>query len=135
VWECTHIGGHRFAPTAVLLPTGYSYGRLTSAFGARLLAEGPLPENCRGRSTWPAAGQAAELAVRSATGERDPDALTITAVDDLPEDGWLTSVHHVDGRGWRVEVTTRAVAERPASCGAAAKPAVALDAVSVRTWS
>ena len=28
VWECTHLGGHRFAPTALVLPTGYSYGRL-----------------------------------------------------------------------------------------------------------
>lgn len=70
VWECTHIGGHRFAPTAVLLPTGYSYGRLTSAFGARLLADGPLLENCRGRSTWPAAGQVAEAAVRPVTPTR-----------------------------------------------------------------
>ena len=28
VWECTHLGGHRFAPTALVLPTGYVYGRL-----------------------------------------------------------------------------------------------------------
>ena len=31
VWESTHLGGHRFAPTALVLPTGYVYGRLDLA--------------------------------------------------------------------------------------------------------
>ena len=31
VWESTHLGGHRFAPTALVLPTGYLYGRLDVA--------------------------------------------------------------------------------------------------------
>jgi hypothetical protein len=136
VWECTHIGGHRFAPTAVLLPTGFSYGRLTTEFAATLLSEGPVLANNRGRSTWPAAGQVADLAVRQAIHEPDPDAVTVTAVDDLPEGGWLVTVTHVDGRAWRVAVAERTVAEsRPASCGAAPKPAVAFVALSVRTWS
>lgn len=132
VWECTHIGGHRYAPTAVLLPTGYSYGRLTTESGARLLTGGPVVTDCRGRSTWPAAGQVAELAVRSAIQVTDPDALTVTAVDDLPEGGWLATIDHTDGRAWRVTVSTREVAPaRAASCGAAPTSAVALDAVSV----
>lgn len=133
VWECTHIGGHRFAPTAVLLPTGYSYGRLTTESATRLLAEGPVTADCRGRSTWPAAGQVAELAVRSSAATTDPDALSVTATDELPEGGWLATVSHVDGRAWRVAVTQReAAAGRPASCGAAPTPAVTLDAVSIR---
>lgn len=28
VWRCTHFGGHRFAPTALDLPTGHYWGRL-----------------------------------------------------------------------------------------------------------
>jgi (2Fe-2S) ferredoxin len=28
VWECTHIGGDRFAPNVVLLPDGFYYGNL-----------------------------------------------------------------------------------------------------------
>jgi hypothetical protein len=135
VWECTHIGGHRFAPTAVLLPTGYSYGRLTTTLGTRLLTAGPVPQDCRGRSTWSAPGQAAELSVRAAVDEQDPDALRVTAVDPLPEGGWLTTVTHVDGRAWRVAVVERATASRPASCGAAPKPAVTLETVSLRRWS
>ncbi|TDV43634.1 sucrase ferredoxin [Actinophytocola oryzae] len=129
VWECTHIGGHRFAPTAVLLPTGYSYGRLTADTGARLLAGDPLPGDCRGRSTWSAAGQVAELAVRGLIGDTDPDTLT---VDDQPDND--VHVTHSDGRAWRVTVAEHTGPPRPASCGAAPKPAVTLTAVRVRTW-
>jgi hypothetical protein len=133
VWECTHIGGHRFAPTAVLLPTGYSYGRLTTASATRLLTENLVTTDCRGRSTWPAAGQVAELAVREAAEVTDPNALSVTATEALPEGGWLATVTHTDGRTWRVAVTEREVADsRPVSCGKTPTPAVALAAVSVR---
>lgn len=135
VWECTHIGGHRFSPTAVLLPTGYAYGRLTEASAARLLTAGPVVtglDDCRGRSTWPAAGQVAELTVRSRFGVTDPDALTVAEVTTPVDGGWLVRVSHTDGRSWRLAVTEREVASaRAASCGAAATPAVALDAVVV----
>jgi hypothetical protein len=136
VWECTHIGGHRFAPTAVLLPTGYSYGRLTTTAGGSLLTDGPTTANCRGRSTWSAAGQVAELAVRSSANVTDPDALSVTFVDRLPEGGWLSTISHTDGRTWRVTVAEREIAAaRPASCGAAPTPAMAIEAVSVRARS
>lgn len=136
VWECTHIGGHRFAPTAVLLPAGYSYGRLTVEVAARLLADGPGVANNRGRSTWPAPGQVADLAVRQTIDEPDPDVVTVTGMDVQPAGGWLVTVTHVDGRAWRVTVAERTVTDsRPASCDAAPKPAVAFEAVSVRTWT
>lgn len=134
VWECTHIGGHRFAPTAVLLPTGYSYGRVTAAAGARLLAGGPVLAHCRGRSTWAAPGQVADLAVRAATGERDPDAVTVPSVTASPGGGWVAAVTHLDGRAWRVAVTERVGPSRTAACGRAPQPMVSLDVVSVRTW-
>ncbi len=38
VWECSHTGGHRFAPTGVLLPTGATLGRLDAAIGEAALA-------------------------------------------------------------------------------------------------
>lgn len=41
VWRASHIGGHRFAPTAISLPDGRYYGRLTlSALQAILLRRG-----------------------------------------------------------------------------------------------
>ncbi|OLF14912.1 sucrase ferredoxin [Actinophytocola xanthii] len=134
VWECTHIGGHRFSPTAVLLPTGYAYGRLDVAAAARLLDGGPgvVTEGCRGRSTWPLPGQAAELAVREQERVSDPDALAVEVVAN-PAEGWLTTVSHVDGRVWQVNVVEREIAPpRAASCTAGLTPAVGLAATSVR---
>jgi hypothetical protein len=133
VWECTHIGGHRFSPTAVLLPTGYAYGRLDAAAGARLLTRpGVVTDGCRGRSTWPPAGQVAELAVRTRMGDPDPDALLVVSVDQA-DDGWLATVAHRGGSQWQVAVAQREVGPvRPASCVAAPTPAVGLVVLSVR---
>lgn len=134
VWECTHIGGHRFSPTALLLPTGYAYGRLDVAAAARLLDGGPavVTEGCRGRSTWSSPGQVAELAVRASSGVDGPDALSVGVVDESAGT-WAVLVRHVDGRAWRVAVAERELGPfRSASCTAAPKPAVAVEAVSIR---
>jgi hypothetical protein len=137
VWECSHIGGHRFSPTAVSLPTGYSYGRLDAGTAARLLTDptGPrvLVEHCRGRSTWPAAGQVAELAVRAAIGEQDPDALRPGAGEPCGAGRTRIVVAHGDGRRWAVDVAERTEPDaRSASCGAAPKPATVLRAELIR---
>lgn len=67
-WECTHLGGHRFAGNLVCLPDGLVYGRVTSDDGPRLAAayrEGRLdPTLLRGRSAWPAPAQVAEVSLR-----------------------------------------------------------------------
>jgi Sucrase/ferredoxin-like len=93
VWESDHLGGHRFAPTAVVLPTGYVYGRLDGPAARNLLldaaagkAGGPL---CRGRSTWSRAGQAADLALRAELQEYAADAVTVLGerrLDPVPGD-------------------------------------------------
>ncbi|WP_431953593.1 sucrase ferredoxin [Actinacidiphila sp. bgisy167] len=117
VWEVTHLGGHRFSPTMLVLPYGYAYGRVDVGLARRVLAaarEGLMVlEGCRGRSAWERPGQAAELAVRRLTGETRADALTVDS-----ERG--TRVRHLDGRVWDVEVTqVAAEPPRPESCGAA----------------
>lgn len=129
VWECSHLGGHRFAPTALVLPTGYLYGRLdpSTAISARKAAGLGEVETalCRGRSTWSPAGQVAELAVRSATGLRDADALTV-------EEGDGVQVHALDGRSWAVDVESIEGPTRPPSCGADALPSRELWAARLR---
>ena len=43
VWKTSHIGGHRFAPTAITLPDGRYYGRLSlSALKAMLTRNGDI---------------------------------------------------------------------------------------------
>lgn len=52
-WECTHLGGHRFAATLLALPSGLALGRLdadnTLAAAQAVLAGGTPPGLVRGR--------------------------------------------------------------------------------------
>jgi len=128
VWEVTHTSGHRFAPTAVLLPAGTLHGRLDATRAAALLAAADRDETvlagCRGRSTWPGPGQVAELAVREATGEVRLAAVLVTGCQPTGEHTWEVDVAHADGRRWRVRVVSEATGtDRAESCG---KPAVPL---------
>lgn len=123
VWETTHTGGHRFAPAAVLLPSGYTYGRISAHDAEAVLsaaATGKLAlEGCRGRSTFSRAGQAAELAVRRAFGEYLVDALQAEEIEAGEIEDALVRVRHRDGRQWTVPVTRSDPAiTRPTSCGA-----------------
>ncbi len=127
VWEITHVGGHKFAPTGVVLPSGYLYGRLDATQAIRVLTEARhgrmVPDGCRGRSTWERPGQAAELAVRAELDEYRPGALVVasavkTAGD--PEPAWTVVVEHEDGRGYEVAVHgAYAPVPRAESCGKA----------------
>ncbi|MCG6497507.1 sucrase ferredoxin [Kitasatospora sp. A2-31] len=136
VWEVTHLGGHRFSPTMLVLPYGYAYGRLTAESAKEVLAATAaghmVPEWSRGRSGWERPGQAAEHAVRVATGETAVDVLTVV---QRPAGGgrWLVGVVHEDGRAWEVEVV-EGVSEpaRPESCGKAAGTPSRMDVAAVR---
>ena len=72
VWQCSHTGGHRFAPNVVALPWGVTLGRVPLhgvAEVERALMEGRVPlELYRGRSIYPSEVQAAEVDIRLAGG-------------------------------------------------------------------
>ena len=134
VFASSHLGGHRYAPTALVLPTGYTYGRLDPASAAAIrngAAGGEMTvDRCRGRCTWSPRGQVAELAVREATGLRSPEALTVE--DDS---GDTVHVAAATGERWAVDVESVEVevdATRPASCGVRPTLMVPLRATSVR---
>ncbi|OUS94058.1 sucrase ferredoxin [Rhodococcus sp. NCIMB 12038] len=126
VWECSHTGGHRFAPSLILLPTGYTYGRLSaqqSVEAVRAAARGEVYRSgLRGRSCWDTPQQVAELAVRD---------LVDAAADELTVDA-NSVVTHRDGRRWVVDLEERELPPRPASCGAAPKPVRPVVATGVR---
>ncbi|MFE7173103.1 sucrase ferredoxin [Streptomyces sp. NPDC057616] len=126
VWEVTHLGGHRFSPTLLVLPHGYAYGRAQAHAVKEVLSgvqEGRIVvEGCRGSSAWERPGQAAELAVRVAAHEYGADALRVEATSVEATSGaaprWQVTVAHVDGRRWSVEVVQGAsLPPRPESCG------------------
>jgi hypothetical protein len=130
VWEASHTGGHRFAPTGVLLPHGATLARLDAPSAAALLEtagrdEAPLslsgPLHDRGLSALSGPVQAAVAHVRHREG-----VASLTALSGRWDgSSQVVSVAHRDGRSWTVEVT-RATPELtdpmglPESCGKAA---------------
>jgi hypothetical protein len=78
-WECSHLGGDRFAATLLILPEGLCYGRVDSTDSAelvRLYLKGRLDNRfLRGRTSLPHAVQAAQYFVREAFGDDRVDAL------------------------------------------------------------
>jgi hypothetical protein len=147
VFEVSHLGGHRFAPTALLLPHGTVYGRITADDVVQILRgarQGQLHrEGYRGRSTWSGSEQDAEIAVRDQagiTGLEDLDVLRVV-IDalgrkhvrpgrpshEISDQGAVHEVRHRDGRAWRVVLTPRSGESRPESCGA--------EAVSSSSWA
>ena len=138
VWECSHTGGHRFAPTGVLLPYGQTFGRLTGASAVAVVDAGVLGEvptallgavNDRGRSHLPAAGQAAESMVRQKIHEARLLALSTTATPRPDQEKtWQCRVSHLDGRHWDVDAVRGYSGDDLAeSCGK--------DPVPVWQWS
>ncbi|GAA3767120.1 sucrase/ferredoxin-like family protein [Streptomyces phyllanthi] len=136
VWEVTHLGGHRFSPTLLVLPTGYAYGRAEAHHVKEVLQgvrEGRIvTEGCRGSSAWERPGQAAELAVRAETGEDRAGALTVVATEGTAPQ-WEVTVAHTDGRLWHVTVAQGAsLPPRPESCGSPLGSPARMDVVAVR---
>ncbi|MEV0293345.1 sucrase ferredoxin [Nocardia sp. NPDC050710] len=137
IWECSHTGGHRFAPALVLLPSGLTYGRVGSSAAAEVveaaLRGAVSPTGLRGRSCYSPVEQAAEIAVRAVISAGSDDLVVHLEPDTAATEAdptWAGSavVVHRDGRRWRVRAHTVAFAPRKASCGAAPKPVTAVVA-------
>lgn len=138
VWESSHLGGHRFAPTAAVLPSGMVLGGLGPDPAAlpdaveALLDGRAVVDGYRGRSTYPAVEQAAEAAVRRHLAVIGVNAWTDDVrvdgsepLDEGPGSPRRVFVRHSGGRTFtvlteRVETDIR----RPVSCGAEPTPVV-----------
>ena len=95
-WECTHLGGHRFAGNLVCLPHGIVYGRVGSTDGQRL-ADGYVagrldPDLLRGRSAWPPAAQVAEQELRRRLGLVGVDDVSLLGVRVAADTATVTLV-------------------------------------------
>lgn len=139
IWEVTHLGGHRFSPTLLVLPFGYAYGR-AEAHAVKEILQGVregrvVTEGCRGSSAWERPGQAAELAVRTAAHEDTAGALSVVRTEgSAPR--WEVTVAHTDGRHWLVTVAQgAALPPRPESCGSALGSPARMDVMAVRELS
>jgi hypothetical protein len=119
VWECSHLGGHRFAANLVCLPDGLCFGRLSPQDALRAVAEYEqgriLLEHHRGRSSLVPAAQAAEHFVREQQGLRGVTDLVVESVD-LAGSGAAVTLRNGE-LGFRVRVSSsEADPPRPVSC-------------------
>jgi hypothetical protein len=100
VWQCSHVGGDRFAGNVVCLPEGVYYGRVDAGDALALLDEhfaGRVHLDLyRGRSCYSFRVQAAERAVRASSG--------MLRLGDLELRSTSPILFRAGGREYEVEV-------------------------------
>ena len=101
VWECSHVGGDRFAANAVVLPEGLYYGHLGVHQAGDVVeaydAGHVVPALLRGRSSFPSAVQAAQHHARLVLAERRIAALSPVAVQQSAARSWQVRLAHDHG--------------------------------------
>jgi hypothetical protein len=134
-WECSHLGGDRFAGNLLCLPHGLCYGRVApedaAAIAATHLAGRLDLTHLRGRAAYGFAVQAAEWHLRNR--------LQLVGIDEL-----RFTEHHTEGADtvaifaagesgrWSVRITTSHARPHPLTCSAVspfAAPQFRLDEI------
>lgn len=123
-WECSHVGGDRFAANLVVLPHGFYYGHLTPDAAvdlARCHDRGLVePRWLRGRSSLPAAVQAAQHHARLLTGDHRVDSFVPQGFEAAGRGQYRVRLTGLGGAGLVVRLRERTVATgRPLTCSAA----------------
>lgn len=146
VFECSHTGGHRFAATGVLLPSGATLGRMTEQLGRAALEAPPhhlgsgiaSAAHLRGLSHLEPVLQAADAYARATFGLCDMTVSTEpTLVRDHPGAGSLTHVVAVrtgpeaDTPVLLVVTAATDGVDRPVSCGREAAPSTFYDVTRI----
>ncbi len=109
-WECSHLGGHRFAATMMLLPTGDMFGWLDAKSALEVMqrfdAGQIMLAHHRGRAGQPPAVQAALHVAAVRLGDFHRDALRSAGVRRVP--AGPAGPNEADGADlWEVEVIHR----------------------------
>ena len=128
-WECSHVGGDRFAANVVVLPAGDYLGRLQPDRAVDLLEallSGRVPVDVhRGQSSLPLPVQAAQSFARSSLGRDRTDDLVPVGQVGEGRDAWRV---RLAGSADRPDVEVRVHLDRGAeprllTCGATAPQA------------
>ncbi|MFE7749768.1 sucrase ferredoxin [Streptomyces sp. NPDC057428] len=139
VWECTHVGGDRFAANVVIVPDGVYYGDLDALSAVTAVQEhlaGLIhAEHLRGYTNLYPPQQAAVTAVLQRFGPAGRHAYTVATASRASEDIWQI---RVDGRpphpaALDVEVHAFRTPLRQLTChGPSMSRAVAYEVTSIR---
>jgi hypothetical protein len=122
-WECSHLGGHRFAANLVLLPHGLYYGQVPPERAREVVCRYDHGRLClqwlRGRSSLPTVLQAAQHFARTATGETGVDSHPPVHCEQTGPDEWEVRLAMPGAQPLTVVVRDRMqLTEEPLSCAA-----------------
>lgn len=119
VWECSHVGGDRFAANVLVLPTGLLYGRVppgaAATFAAAADHDEVLPELMRGRVGLPGPAQAALVHAHERLGIRTRSELRVESAGPV-KDGAATVRLHTPLGPHEVRVLVERVAADGLTC-------------------
>ena len=125
IWQTTHLGGHRYAPNLLCLPSGYVYGYVSPEVSVDLVRDHDNQqldiERLRGRSHYLPHVQAGEIFTRREHNLRHKNDL-VCAPNSETEDG--VSVQFSNGNTEQIVIHKRVVAHQPSDCETRPKPAV-----------
>ncbi|MFD7679579.1 sucrase ferredoxin [Streptomyces sp. NPDC060187] len=139
VWECSHVGGDRFAPNVVVVPDGVYYGGLDALASITVveehLADRIRADYLRGYTDLTPPQQAAVIAVLKRFGPagRNDHAVRSTVRHDR---GWLIQIvsRPPHPRALEVEVSPHSTPARQLTCrGPANNSAIEYRVTSIRT--
>lgn len=127
-WQCSHLGGHRFAANLLFLPHGVAYGRVAPTDAPRLIADYQrqhitLPF-ARGRTIYTPPVQAAALHLRQMLDEARIDQIRLRAEQALGDNRWRVTLAHSAGAPYEMEVTAEPLPRPVYKTCAAVEPAV-----------
>jgi hypothetical protein len=118
VWECSHVGGDRFAPSVVVLPDGTYYGGMDDTDAGdvldRHLAGTVTPSRLRGSSLLPTVAQAAGIAVHERFGPGGARDVRSASVETVGPGRWRVELSCVGPLPARVVAQVEAHRSAPA---------------------
>jgi hypothetical protein len=112
VWQCSHVGGDRFAANVVCFPDGIFYGHVTEENAALIIKEycerRIVLTNFRGRACYSFPVQAAEFFARRETGFLNIGDLKFLKYDPLKPNEWrFRFFSGVDGKTHQVSLRSQ----------------------------
>jgi len=119
VWQCSHFGGHKYAPTLMHFPSGNCYGRLKltdiKRFSTGVVAGDNLESIFRGRTGLSKVAQAAEFYLQESLGK--PMGIRFYPSEILEkEDGLFRIQLESEDRRYSVQVRRIVGPEEISSC-------------------
>jgi len=109
-WQCTHLGGHRFAANLLCLPHGIYYGRVREENVIKLINDYQNQlvdlENYRGRSCYNNETQAAEYFLRMQTGIKEISAFRIKKTKKDGDNSVIEFLSPTNGKTHFVHIQT-----------------------------